>query len=140
VKTFKIKYNYKLQPPLELESMSATKITAFHNMLREIVTVLVKRFPDDKHLEYTKSQIELSISVSPRGTITTFVKNTQPYLEQILRRDEQFFLCLADDSKTLDGLRINEKWISLTTSDRDRLWETVQKMVVLGNKIMKDEI
>lgn len=119
--------------------MSVTRITAFNNLLRDVINIVAARFPDDKDLEYTKSQIELSVSVSPKGTITTFMQNTRPYLEKILHKDEQFFLCMANGSKTLNGLQISQKWSLLTTEDRERLWRTIQKMVVLGNKILTEE-
>lgn len=118
--------------------MSVTRITAFNNLLRDIINVVATRFPNDKELEYTKSQIELSVSISPRGTITAFMQNARPYLEKILHKDEQFFLCMANGSKTLNGLQISQKWSSLTNEDKERLWRTVQKMVVLGNKILTE--
>ena len=119
--------------------MSVIRITKFHNYLRDVVTILSDRFPEDKEVEYTKSQIELAVSVSPRGTITTFMGSARPYLEKILHKDEQFFLCMADGTKSLKGLAINDKWGKLTDEDKDRLWKTVQKMVVLGNKILTEE-
>lgn len=118
--------------------MSVARITAFNNLLRDIVQVVSERFPDDKELEYTKSQIELSVSVSPRKTIISFIKSTQPYLEKILHKDEAFFLELADKTTSLQPLSIGEKWLALDAAQREKLWKNVQKMVVLGNKIMTE--
>lgn len=118
--------------------MSIAKVAAFNNLLRDIVNIVSRRFPDDQDIEYTKTQIELSISVSPRLTISTFLQNTQPYLEKILLKDERFFLDMADSSKVLKGLSLNHKWSSFDDTEKEKMWKNVQKMVVLGNKIMME--
>ena len=46
--------------------MSDARVIAFNNLLRELVQIISKKFPNDKELEYTKSQIEISIAMSPR--------------------------------------------------------------------------
>jgi len=119
--------------------MALARVTAFNNLLRDIINLVSNKFPEDKDVAYTKSQIELAISVSPRGTISGFMKETKPYLEKILHKDEDFFLNMINDSKGLQGLAINDKWTYLNTVEKDRLWKNVQKMVVLGNKIMSED-
>ena len=118
--------------------MSQTRIIAFNNKLRDIITIVANEFPEDRDLEYTRSQIELSISVSPRMTITTFMQSAQPYLEKISRKDEDFFLKVVKNDNTLKDMKLHEKWGKLTEEDREKLWRNVQKMVILGDKILSE--
>jgi|SRR6478609_7572698 len=118
--------------------MSIARITAFNNLLRDIVETLCRKFPHDKELDYTKSQVELSLSISPRTTIVSFIQSTQPYLEKILHKDEEFFLNLAGETKALSSLSIGDKWSQLEDGEKEKLWKNVQKMVVLGNKILAE--
>lgn len=120
------------------EDMSQTRIIAFNNKLRDIITIVANEFPEDRDLEYTRSQIELSISVSPRMTITTFMQSAQPYLEKISRKDEDFFLKVVKNDNTLKDMKLHEKWGKLTEEDREKLWRNVQKMVILGDKILSE--
>ena len=103
-----------------------------------MVNIVSQKFPDDKDLEYTKSQIELGVSVSPLSTITSFINNTRPYLEKILHKDEGFFLTVVEDHSAFKGMAISTKWHELTQSEKDHMWKNVQKMIVLGNKILTE--
>ena len=119
--------------------MTIARVTAFNNLLREIFTIVSLKSPDDKDLEYTKNQIDLVFSVSPRKTITMFIKSTKPYLEKILHKDEVFFLDMANETEALEGLSLNTKWSTLSDVEKEKIWKNVQKMVVLGNKILVDD-
>lgn len=118
--------------------MSVTRVTAFNNLLRDIVNIIAKRFPEDKDLEWYRSQIELSSSVSPRRTICSFMQGAKPYLKNIRDKDDKFFLYVADSSESLSKLRLGDKWESLSRHEKEALWKNVQKMVVLANKILSE--
>lgn len=120
--------------------MSQARISAFNNLLRDIVTVVGNRFPDDRDLEQTKNQIEIALSMSPRTTITTFMQGVQPYLEKVAKQDEVFFLNYVQSDKTLKGMKLNDKWTGLDTAERNKIWRNVQKMVVLGDKILSSDM
>jgi hypothetical protein len=117
--------------------MSVARITAFNNLLRNIVDIVATKFPEDRDIEWYRSRIELSTSVSPRQTIISFMQTAQPYLKNILQKDEQFFLCVADSQQSLQKLGLGEKWDKLEGHEKDALWKNVQKMVLLGNKILQ---
>jgi len=118
--------------------MSVARVNAFNNLLRDIVNIMATKFPEDRDIEWYKSQIELSASVSPRKTITSFMQSVRPFLKYILHKDEQFFLCYVDSQESLQKLGLGKKWNQLEQQQKDALWKNVQKMVVLGDKILAD--
>ena len=42
--------------------MSVARVNAFNNLLRDIVNIMATKFPEDRDIEWYKSQIELSAS------------------------------------------------------------------------------
>lgn len=112
------------------------RVSAFNNLLHDTMSLVSKKFPNDKELDYTKSQIELSLSMSPFVTITTFVTNAMPYVDEINKRDETYFLSKANNRSIL--LNLSDKWRDLTDSEKDKIWSNIQKMLRLGRKIMTD--
>jgi len=118
--------------------MAVARVTAFNNLLQDIVNIVSRRFPEDKDLEYTRSKIELYVSLSPRQTISTFMKSAQPYLEEILNKNDAFFIGMAQQSDVFSTLQLDSKWSLLEDTDRETLWKNVQKMLVLGNKILSE--
>ncbi len=120
--------------------MSIARITAFNNLLIDILSLVEKHFPGDKDLEYTKSQIELALSFSPGTTIASFMRDVKPYLEKIHNKDEHFFKNIADKEKSLKGLSLGKKWDVLEKPEREKVWRNVQKMIVLGDRILNDNI
>lgn len=115
-----------------------TLVPIFNALLKDLINILSVRFPKDRELQCTKSKIEISFSVSPRLTIVHFVDHTRPFLEKIHNKDEEFFLKMAADDEDFGKLQIHEKWNNLTPDDKSRIWKNIQKMVVLGNKILND--
>jgi hypothetical protein len=118
--------------------MSIARVTAFNNLLRDIVNIISNKFPDDKDIEWYKSQIELSTSIAPRKTIVSFMQTARPYLKNILHKDEHFFLCIVDSEGSLEKLGIGKKWKELEGHQKDALWRNVQKMIILGDKILSE--
>ena len=97
---------------------------------------MATKFPEDRDIEWYKSQIELSASVSPRKTITLLVWLL--FLKYILHKDDSFSCCYVDSQESLQKLGLGKKWNQFADSQKDALWKNVQKMVVLGDKILAD--
>ena len=118
--------------------MASMQITVFNKLMMEIVEMLADKFPMDKDVDYAKSQLEIAMSVSTRSTISTYMETTRPYLEKILNKDEDFFLEKADKTSALRDLGLGSKWRQLTPTEKSIMWRNIQKMIVLGNKILTE--
>ena len=114
--------------------MSQTQ--SFCKILNETLAFITTKFPSDKDLEYSKSQIELALLVSQRLTITTFVNATTPFLAKIEARDSDFFLNVANAEPALACLKLGDKWGNLSPADQEYLWQNVKRLTVLGQKLI----
>ena len=118
--------------------MSQARVTAFHNLLKDIINIVSGKFPEDRDLEYARSQLELSLSVSARITVSSFMEGVTPFLDKIYHKDEAFFIDFSNNDEILSEMKLGEKWIQLDASEKEKLWKNVQKLVVLGNKILEE--
>jgi hypothetical protein len=121
-----------------IETMSYTRILAFQNILRDSLTLMSNKFPDDADIEDTRNKVELSTSISPHFVIVSFMQNVEPFVEKIKKRDERFFLKIAGEKKSLGSLKLGDKWHKLSEKEKDLLWKNVEKLVQLGNRILSD--
>lgn len=117
-------------------SAEAIRIHAFNNMLKDLLEYISKKFPQDKDVTYARSQIELALTLSSITSIRSFMSCAQPYLSEIYNKDEHFFLDIAKTDSTLNCMHLGDKWKDLDDNDKDTIWKKLQKMVVLGNKIV----
>ncbi len=111
---------------------------AFNNLLTSTADILSTRFPTDRDIDYTRSRIEIAVSMSPRLAVVNFMSAVDPYRRYIKKRDEAFFLGMAKTDDTLKCFNLGDKWQQLNDSDKTMLWDNVSKMVSLGDKIMSD--
>ena len=114
-----------------------SRTVAFNNLLQSTADLVCKRFPEDRDIDYTRSRIELAVSMSPRLAVVSFMENVEPLRDYIVRRDEAFFLGKAKTDDTLKCFNLGDKWKTLSESDKETLWSNVTKMMVLGDKIMR---
>ena len=116
--------------------MSYGQVLVFNNILLELLTYLRQKFPDDRKIPSVQADVELAVTMCPRQTVSSFTEVSRPYLREISEKNEDFFLNLASESPTFRDLNIAAKWSQLSQADRHNLWKLVQRMVVLGNKII----
>lgn len=116
--------------------MSIARVTMFNNLLHDVVQLISEKFPEDKDVEWTRSQIEFYTSVSSLGAVTNFMQSARPHLKQILEKDDVFFISMANKQDWLAAMCLEDKWSSLSIEDKEALWRKIQKMVVLGDKIL----
>lgn len=118
--------------------MSFPKIIAFNKMLKDVVESISDKFPDDKDISFTKDNIDISISMSPRTPVKMFMQGVSPFLQQIAQKDDKFFLKTANEDENLRSLDLSDKWNHYSEDEKELLWKKVQKMVLLGGKIMSE--
>lgn len=111
-------------------------IDTFCVILKDTLNVISRKFPDDRDVYFTQSQVEISINVSPRIVIETFLENVRPFEEKIKNKDEKFFLELASSDESLKCFEFGDKWRDFTEEEKELLFRNVQKLVTLARKAM----
>ena len=118
-------------------SANMTMIMAFHKLLTETIDIIANKFPLDKEIQYTKSQIDMSTNMSPRYAVVSFMEEIRPYKQKIDNRDEDFFIRKSCTEITISSLNLSEKWNEFSSNDKERLWNNVKKLMKLGEKILE---
>lgn len=67
------------------------------------------------------------------------MKKILQYQQQIIDRDDAFFLTLCKGDKyvgVLGGLALDEKWSTLNDKEKDHLWNSVTRLMTIGAKVI----
>ncbi|KAJ3349643.1 hypothetical protein GGF32_005338 [Allomyces javanicus] len=137
-----LQYLDRYHVPHERDHRTDTKMTSsmnvavFNRMLLGVLGFLQKRFPDDRDIVMSVTQVKAAMNLAPREPCLVFIQAAIPYEDKIVRRDEGFFLGMLGDDDALRGFNLGEKWSSLSPVERDYLWKSVAKMLVLGKQIL----
>ena len=109
---------------------------AFHKLLNDTINIIATKFPFDKEIQLTKSQIEISITMSPRYAVVSFMNEIDPYKDKIHNHDEEFFMRKSCKEITVSALNLSHKWDEFSLEEKENLWKNVTKLVKLGEKIL----
>jgi hypothetical protein len=110
---------------------------AFVSQLRELIDFLIKKFPEDRDIFFTKSQMDAAASISPRLVVAHFMSEVSQYLDELESRNDQFFLHLVktDYDHVLGHMDLSKKWTQLSDADKDYLWTTTQRITKMGSMV-----
>ena len=118
--------------------MSIARIDLFNKILLDTVNFLMIKFPNDKDISYSQYQIEFASKNSPRYVFNEIMTYIPPYIDQINKKDENFFLQLSSTDKDLKGFKLHDKWVFLSEKEKDYMFVQFQKLVKLGSIIQNE--
>ena len=87
-----------------------------------------------RELEKVKITVDLGMAANPQGSISLFISYIEPYVDQILTEDENFFLTgdlKYDNDQMLIG-KLRSWWPSLPEDCRDNIKKSVKLLLMLG--------
>ena len=128
--------------PFQISWSNGQNTTQINNLIIELYEVL----PYNKDIALNKTAIELLISTNPRILYNAFVTYVMPYKNQIMERDDAFFLnetIRSTDAvnrqvvKTLTILR--NSWSRLTESTQNNVWLYFAVLINLCERVMATE-
>lgn len=121
-------------------------LKAFTTQINNLIIELYEVLPYNKDIALNKTAIELLISTNPRILYNAFVTYVMPYKNQIMERDDAFFLnetIRSTDAvnrqvvKTLTILR--NSWSKLTESTQNNVWLYFAVLINLCERVMATE-
>jgi hypothetical protein len=90
-----------------------------------------------KELEKVKITVDLGMTANPEGSISLFMTYIEPYADQILTEDENFFLTgeLKYDEHCDPMLisKLRSWWPSLPEDCRDNIKKSIKLLLMLGS-------
>ena len=121
-------------------------LKAFTIQINNLIIELYEVLPYNKDIALNKTAIELLISTNPRILYNAFITYVMPYKNQIMERDDAFFLnetIRSTDAvnrqvvKTLTILR--NSWSRLTESTQNNVWLYFAVLINLCERVMASE-
>ena len=122
-------------------------LSAFTNQIEAFASELTLMFPDDVDLKMALNMIKLIKKTNPRKLFEIFQKFTWSYKEQIMIKDESFFLehdfnDLAQKIKKQDYAfslvtQIKSHWSEMSDESKEASWNYFIVLFRLSDKILE---
>ncbi len=123
----------------------STNLTKFNEQILNFLSEISALFPEDKALKTFYHTVEFMKKTNPREVMNQFKNFVYPYKDQILKRDESFFLnndfsdSVVQSSSISEMIRIKNIWASgkLTENDKNCIWNYFKVFLYLIDKEYK---
>ena len=115
-----------------------TSISAWTDMMFQFLDELISTFPEEKAMKKYKTAFELVKKSNPRKCVESYMAAIAPFQEQIMAKNEDFFLESTNPDATgfLKDLNIKEHWTNeLSSNTKDAIWQYLQTLYILGTTI-----
>jgi hypothetical protein len=112
-----------------------TSVSAWTEMMDKFLDELISTFPEEKAMKKYKTSYDILRKANPRKCIETYMGTVSPFQEQIMNKDENFFLNNTSND-FLKDLNITKHWTpDLSTNTKDAIWQYLQTLYILGTTI-----
>jgi len=123
----------------------------FNNQITSLITELINYFNDNK-MKILKEKILLVNSANPTLIIRLFFNNVYKFKDNIMKKEEDFFLKqltqdkltdvyssnkeLADNNNIniIDVINLKDYWTTLHNEDKETIWKYFQVLIILTEK------
>jgi hypothetical protein len=115
-----------------------TLMTALFDQFTSFVSELSAMYPDDPDFPLFLTTVRLLKTSNPSLLAKYVVENTAPYEEQIVNKDEQFFLTHDFESHdvTIDILSKLKGYVSnMSPSTKDHVWKYCHNIIRLAKAV-----
>lgn len=119
----------------------ASPLSLFVNQLSSLGNELSDMYPYDVDIKMAKNTIDMSKSVNPKMLFETFYQFVYPYKDQIMVRDENFFLNMDVSQFTGEGvnlgtvMNLKKYWSGMSPATKDCMWQYFGVLVKLCEKV-----
>ncbi len=120
----------------------STTLSKFNEQILNFLNELSALFPEDKALKTFYHTVEFMKKTNPREVMNQFKNYVYPYKDQILKKDENFFLnnsfsdSIQGNHVISEMIRIKTIWSSgqLTAKDKECIWNYFKVFIYLIDK------
>jgi len=123
----------------------ASPLNLFVQQLSSLGCELNEMYPEDVDIKMAKNTIETMKKLNPKMLAKTFSDYVLPYKDQILNREERFFLNDVDYAKVVDAEdqqstmaivgNLKKYWSGMSAHTKDCRWQYCGVLVKLAEKI-----
>ena len=121
---------------------STSPLTMFVNQLSSLGNELSDMYPNDIDIKIAKNSIDTIKRLNPKMLFDTFYQNVYPYKQQILDKDEGFFLNMdynsvvgGKDNNMMTVMNLQKYWTGMSNETKECMWQYFGVLVKLSEKI-----
>ena len=110
----------------------------FNKLISTFLSDLKKTLPNEKKIKVVSSQVETLILLTPKKIFKSCVKFIYPHKEQILNKNEQFFLeqkLNVQKDYLSEALELKTLWTTkLSPQNKEVIWKYFKILILLIEK------
>ena len=121
----------------------ASNLSLFVSQLSSLGKELNDMYPDDMDIKMAKNSIETLKILNPKKLYEVFSSIVIPFKEQIINRDEGFFLNInvkggdmGDGYSITTVMNLKKYWSGMSDSTKECMWQYFGVLVKLSDKIV----
>lgn len=133
-----------------------SNLQRFNSQLENMLDDLIRIFPDAKSIRVYKEKFILAKSANPQIVLLVFLKYIYPYKQQVINKEESFFLsdnltnkivnndelkeeAEADSEYILtQALGIKNLWKKMSEEQKETLWTYFKVLMVLCERYVQE--
>ena len=109
-------------------------VSSFNDMMATFLDELAQTFPEEGAMKKYQTSFDIMRKANPRKVIDAFMGSASQYNQQIMAKDEKFFL--ENNIDFLDALNIKKWWTpELSENTKGAIWQYLQTLMILGTTI-----
>jgi|LakMenE01Jun11ns_1017448.scaffolds.fasta_scaffold9143316_1 hypothetical protein len=119
-----------------------TPLSLFVNQLNSLCCELADMYPEDVDIKMAKTSIDTMKRMNPKMVFTTFHQFVYPFKDQILSRNEDFFLNMdfsniagSEANNMMTVMNLKKYWSTMTEQTKECMWQYFGVLVKLCEKI-----
>lgn len=117
-----------------MSSQKAKLVSMFNEKLSSMVNEVVQMYPSMNDFKVLKGKLSTALTLTPKLTIEIFGTHVLKYEEQIMKKDEEFFLNLDFSGTAVEEFsHLRDVYTSSSAENKDCLW----KYIILLTKVSK---
>jgi len=110
-----------------------TTITAFNDMMEQFLEELVQTFPEEPAMKKYQISFEMLRKANARACMENYMNSVSQYSQQIMAKDDSFFL---NNPEVFKDFKLKNIWTDdLSTNTKNAIWQYLQTLYILGNTI-----
>jgi hypothetical protein len=111
-------------------------LATFNEMMEQFLTELVQTFPEEAAIKKYMVAFEMARKANARMCMQEFMASITPYAQNIMARDEKFFIEHNEDIPFVNELNLKDHWNdSLSDNTKNAIWQYLQTLYMMGMTI-----
>ena len=112
-------------------------ITAFNELMDRFILELKETFPDEPAIKKWYNAMDLMKGSNSNGLMEVFMANVTPYSQELMNKDDSFFVGDDHNIKLIKDLNLKKLWQEDDLSDntKNAIWQYIQTLFMMGTTI-----